>query len=233
MMPVRTTSEQRKARIGEENIADALNDNIILTAFFEKDLLVILHCFRIYHLKWVEDVDGNYQVRLAGETFHLIALKISDTNDYYKFVLHNVTRIIPRLSLVKYATSHGAFVAPENWNTFGWYLKHSRYISCLKDFAKQYRKTYPELFKLEPLVPDSIIVQLRKFRNWATERGVTPMIFSGTLLGYLLLALLFYLKQKTYACGKMSKEICLLRKTAIMQESLRCKWFTHYADNMI
>ncbi|EJW72894.1 hypothetical protein WUBG_16203, partial [Wuchereria bancrofti] len=74
------------------------------------------------------------------------------------------------------------FVGPADWIRFVWTLKRSRFISCEKDFAARYRQTYPQFFSGKPRIGNGIILTLQKFRNWATERGMTPMLHAGTLL---------------------------------------------------
>lgn len=74
---------------------------------------------------------------------------------------------------------------PANWTTFIWTLRRSRFISCREDSAVRVRKTYPQLFSEAPRIKNEIILTLQRFRNWAIERGITPMLYAGTLLGTL------------------------------------------------
>ncbi|EJD74548.1 hypothetical protein LOAG_18146 [Loa loa] len=53
-----------------------------------------------------------------------------------------------------------------------------------KDFAILYRKTYPQYFSGKRRIRNEVILTLQKFRNWAIERGMTPILYAGTLLGW-------------------------------------------------
>ncbi|VBB31576.1 unnamed protein product [Acanthocheilonema viteae] len=75
-------------------------------------------------------------------------------------------------------------VGPANWTTFVWTLRRSRFISCRKDSAIRFRKTYHQFFSEKPKIPNEIILTLQRFRNWAIERGMIPMLYAGTLLGW-------------------------------------------------
>lgn len=85
---------------------------------------------------------------------------------------------------MEYKIQNETFVGPANWTTFVWTLRRSRYISCREDYAIQLRKIYSQLLNEQPKISNDIILTLRRFRDWAIERGVTPMLYAGTLLGY-------------------------------------------------
>ncbi|VDM10944.1 unnamed protein product [Wuchereria bancrofti] len=87
-------------------------------------------------------------------------------------------------AVANYKMENETFVGPADWIRFVWTLKRSRFISCEKDFAARYRQTYPQFFSGKPRIGNGIILTLQKFRNWATERGMTPMLHAGTLLGW-------------------------------------------------
>ncbi|KAK6105098.1 LicD family protein [Brugia pahangi] len=86
--------------------------------------------------------------------------------------------------VVKYRVENESFVGPVDWIRFVWTLQRSRFISCEKAFAARYRQTYPQFFSGKPRIQNGIILTLQRFRNWAIERGMTPMLYAGTLLGW-------------------------------------------------
>ncbi|CAG9530825.1 unnamed protein product [Cercopithifilaria johnstoni] len=85
---------------------------------------------------------------------------------------------------MNYEMQSETLAGPANWTTFVWTLRRSRFISCKKDSAVRFRKTYPHIFNKKPKIGNEIILTLQAFRNWAIERGVTPMLYAGTLLGW-------------------------------------------------
>ncbi|KAL3997266.1 LicD family protein [Acanthocheilonema viteae] len=87
-------------------------------------------------------------------------------------------------AIMKYEIQNETLVGPANWTTFVWTLRRSRFISCRKDSAIRFRKTYHQFFSEKPKIPNEIILTLQRFRNWAIERGMIPMLYAGTLLGW-------------------------------------------------
>uniref|UniRef100_A0A1I7VCP7 LPS biosynthesis protein n=1 Tax=Loa loa TaxID=7209 RepID=A0A1I7VCP7_LOALO len=87
-------------------------------------------------------------------------------------------------AVTNYEIQNETLVGPANWTTFAWVLQRSRFISCREDFAIPYRKAYPLYFRGKPRIRNEVILTLQRFRNWAIERGMTPILYAGTLLGW-------------------------------------------------
>lgn len=84
-----------------------------------------------------------------------------------------------------------ALFAPADQRLFRWHMKRSKYIDCLKDYAAQYVKKYKEFYSIQPKISTSIIDKLKEFRDWSIQHSMTPLLFSGTLLGKKTAVLLF------------------------------------------
>ncbi|VDK78994.1 unnamed protein product [Litomosoides sigmodontis] len=177
--------DDSKLRIGEESLSGILEPNAVMMAFFDRDRLDIQHLLRKHNLSWEVCADQNFEIFVNGICHRLILFKPSKSEDYIEFVLRKVRRIIPKFPIAQYEGQQNETLAgPANWTTFVWTLRHSRFISCRKDSAVRVRKTYPQLFSEEPQIKNEVILTLRRFRNWAIERGMTPMLYAGTLLGW-------------------------------------------------
>ncbi|VDK83131.1 unnamed protein product [Onchocerca ochengi] len=187
--------------IGEESLDDILESNTVLMAFFDRDRLKIVgilckeivfrltvliaerHLLKKHNLSWKKGFGRSFEVTFDGISYQLISLSLSKTKDYFEFALRKIKRIIPKFAIMSYEKRNETFVGPASWTTFLWTLRRSRFISCRKDFAVLYRKTYPQFFNKTPQIRNGIILTLQSFRNWAIEHGATPMLYAGTLLG--------------------------------------------------
>ncbi|KAL3997265.1 LicD family protein [Acanthocheilonema viteae] len=170
--------------IGEENLDDILEPNTVMMAFFDHDGLDIQYLLRKHNLSWKINVDQSFEVIVHGISHRLILFNLSESKDYIEFVLRKTKRIIPKFAIMKYEIQNETLVGPANWTTFVWTLRRSRFISCRKDSAIRFRKTYHQFFSEKPKIPNEIILTLQRFRNWAIERGMIPMLYAGTLLGW-------------------------------------------------
>ncbi|VDN95206.1 unnamed protein product [Brugia pahangi] len=167
----------KQLRIGEENLNDILESNSVMMAFFDRDGLDILNLLKSHNLLWKKFTDQSFEVIINGISHRLIPFSLSKSEDYIEFILRKVKRIIPKVE-------NESFVGPVDWIRFVWTLQRSRFISCEKAFAARYRQTYPQFFSGKPRIQNGIILTLQRFRNWAIERGMTPMLYAGTLLGW-------------------------------------------------
>lgn len=174
----------KQLRIGEENLNDILESNSVVMAFFDRDGLDILNLLKSHNLSWKKFTDQSFEIIIDGISHRLIPFSLSKSEDYIEFILRKVKRIIPKFAVVKYRMENESFVGPADWIRFVWTLQRSRFISCEKDFAARYRQTYPQFFSGKPRIQNGIILTLQRFRNWAIERGMTPMLHAGTLLGW-------------------------------------------------
>ncbi|KAK6105099.1 LicD family protein [Brugia pahangi] len=174
----------KQLRIGEENLNDILESNSVVMAFFDRDGLDILNLLKSHNLLWKKFTDQSFEVIIDGISHRLIPFSLSKSEDYIEFILRKVKRIIPKFDVVKYRVENESFVGPVDWIRFVWTLQRSRFISCEKAFAARYRQTYPQFFSGKPRIQNGIILTLQRFRNWAIERGMTPMLYAGTLLGW-------------------------------------------------
>nr|CDP92158.1 Bm8862 [Brugia malayi] len=174
----------KQLRIGEENLNDILESNSVVMAFFDRDGLDILNLLKSHNLLWKKFTDQSFEIIIDGISHRLIPFSLSKSEDYIEFILRKVKRIIPKFAVVKYRMENESFVGPADWIRFVWTLQRSRFISCEKDFAARYRQTYPQFFSGKPRIQNGIILTLQRFRNWAIERGMTPMLHAGTLLGW-------------------------------------------------
>uniref|UniRef100_A0A2K6VJH6 LicD/FKTN/FKRP nucleotidyltransferase domain-containing protein n=1 Tax=Onchocerca volvulus TaxID=6282 RepID=A0A2K6VJH6_ONCVO len=170
--------------IGEESLDDILESNTVLMAFFDRNRLKIRHLLKKHNLSWKKGFGRSFEVTFDGISYQLISLSLSKTKDYFEFALRKIKRIIPKFAIMSYEKRNETFVGPASWTTFLWTLRRSRFISCRKDFAVLYRKTYPQFFNKTPQIRNGIILTLQSFRNWAIEHGATPMLYAGTLLGW-------------------------------------------------
>lgn len=85
--------------------------------------------------------------------------------------------------MLSQSNESNALLAPTDQRFFRWYIKRSKYIGCLETFAVEYRKKYKEFYSKRSKVPSSIIKKVIEFRDWSVEHSMTPLLFSGTLLG--------------------------------------------------
>ncbi|VDK80946.1 unnamed protein product [Litomosoides sigmodontis] len=176
--------DDSKLRIGEESVSDILEPNTVMMAFFDRDRLDILNLLKKHNLSWRKYNDQNLQVIMHGISHRLISFSISESKDYVEFVMRKVRRIMPKFPVMNYTVQNETFIGPANWTTFVWSLQRSKFIGCRKDLIFQLIKTYPQYYSKQPLIRNEIILTLQRFRNWAFEHGLTPMLHAGTLLGW-------------------------------------------------
>ncbi|CAG9540827.1 unnamed protein product, partial [Cercopithifilaria johnstoni] len=167
-----------------ERLDDILETNTVMMAFFDQDRLDIQYLLRKHNLMWKKHIDQSFEVIIRGISHRLILFNPSKSEDYIEFVLREVKRIIPKFTIMNYEMQSETLAGPANWTTFVWTLRRSRFISCRKDSAVRFRKTYPHIFKGKPKIGNEIILTLQQFRNWAIQLSMTPMLCAGTLLGW-------------------------------------------------
>uniref|UniRef100_A0A0R3RT46 LicD family protein n=1 Tax=Elaeophora elaphi TaxID=1147741 RepID=A0A0R3RT46_9BILA len=191
--------DDNQLHIGAENLDDILESNAVMMAFFARHKLDIVGISSKYLVQTIHHYElSNISSSAIHKHCLVIFRKLSEitANLFYPLNIRQhqiVNSMITehfnaclnfRFAIVSYETQNETFLVPANWTTFLWTLRRSRFINCMKDFAVQFRKTYPQFFTNKPIIPNEIILTLRKFRNWAIERAVTPMLYAGTLLGW-------------------------------------------------
>uniref|UniRef100_A0A1I7VCP4 LPS biosynthesis protein n=1 Tax=Loa loa TaxID=7209 RepID=A0A1I7VCP4_LOALO len=127
---------------------------------------------------------GNNQLRIGEENLDDILEPNTVMMAFFARDEPEIVGLNFRFAVTNYEIQNDTLVGPANWTTFAWVLQRSRFISCRKDFAILYRKTYPQYFSGKRRIRNEVILTLQKFRNWAIERGMTPILYAGTLLGW-------------------------------------------------